>query len=152
MGLARVYVDSARYHYAIDPIIHQALDEAAALGRMRTKLADEATVLYAAEDAGEIVGLLELQLLPPPPAGSMLRPASAARVGVAVREDRRRGGVGTALMRFAERWAVEHSLSTMILDMSDANNGALRFYERLGYRTYGLMLRKPLDAGPPDGG
>lgn len=116
---------------------------------MRAKL-HEAAELYAAEDSGEIVGLLEVQLVPPSPVGSMVRPVSAASVGLAVREDRRGEGVGTALMRFAEQWAAEHGASSMILDMASANGGALRFYERLGYETYGLMLRKPLEANRPD--
>jgi len=129
--------------------VHQALDEATGIARMRAKL-HEAAELYAAEDSGEIVGLLEVQLVPPSPVGSMVRPVSAASVGLAVREDRRGEGVGTALMRFAEQWAAEHGASSMILDMASANGGALRFYERLGYETYGLMLRKPLEANRPD--
>lgn len=47
-------------------------------------------------------------------------------------------------MQFAERWALDNGCTRMILDMSAANEGALRFYERLGYRTYGLLLKKSL--------
>jgi ribosomal protein S18 acetylase RimI-like enzyme len=48
-------------------------------------------------------------------------------------------------MAFAEDWAREHACAAITLDMSSANDAAGRFYERLGYRVYGLLMRKPID-------
>jgi len=143
-GLAEVYVDSGRHHAGIDPVIHGEPSAAEAMERIRAKFADAANATFVAEEGGEVLGLLEIQLAPPPPPGSILRTPPAAHVGVSVRESRRGRGIGAALMQFAERWAVENGCAMMILDMSSANSGALRFYERLGYQTYGLLLRKVL--------
>jgi GNAT superfamily N-acetyltransferase len=143
-GLAGVYLDSARHHTAIDPSVHQVPEAGEAVERIRAKLRDEAATMFVAEHAGVVIGLLQIELVPPPAPGTILRPIPSAHVGVAVREGQRDRGVGAALMQFAERWALEKGCTTMILDMSAANAGALRFYERLGYRTYGLMLKKSL--------
>lgn len=150
-GLTRIYLDSARHHAAIDPSWHRLPDEDAALAHIQLKLADSASTFFVAEEDGEAIGMLEIRLPPPPLAGSALRPMATARVGIAVREDRRARGIGTSLMRFAERWARGQGCTRMVLDMSSANAGALRFYERLGYRTYGLLLHKTIAAAPVEG-
>ncbi len=147
-GLARIYADTARAFVAIDALGHHVPDPAAVRGRIVVKLSDAALAMFVAEIAGEIVGLLELELVAPLPAGSLLRSDPAVEVGVAVREDRRGGGIGTALMRFAERWATEHERTMLILNTSFANTGAQHLYERLGYEPYGLLMRKSLDRDP----
>lgn len=144
-ALVRVYADGVRHHAAIDPIVHHEPTEAHARARIEGKLADPEKELFAAELDGEVVGILELQRLKPPDPGSILRPIPSAQLGIAVREDRRGQGIGAALMAFAEDWARERDLAAITLDMSSANEAAGRFYERLGYRVYGLLMRKPLD-------
>jgi GNAT superfamily N-acetyltransferase len=143
-GLAEIYIDDGRHHASIDPFFHQVPDIDGALARIRDKLADSTTVLFAAEEDGEIVGLLEVKLASPPPEGAILRRIRTAEVGVAVRENRRNRGLGSALMRFAERWARDNRCKLLLLSASAANAGALRLYQRLGYDTYGLILGKKL--------
>jgi ribosomal protein S18 acetylase RimI-like enzyme len=64
---------------------------------------------------------------------------------LAVKEDARRMGIGRALMRAGEAWARERGLPVLSLDMWSTNQGALAFYERLGYRPESLRLMKALD-------
>ncbi len=45
-------------------------------------------------------------------------------------------------MTAAEARARELGAEQIVLDMSAANSGALRFYERLGYGRHGLLLRR----------
>lgn len=149
-GLARVYIDSGRHHAAIDPVLHQVPSEAAARERIRAKLADPGEVVFVAETTdGQVVGLLQVDEVHDPRPGVIVRPIPSRSVGIAVREDWRNRGVGEALMRHAEIVARDLGADQIILDMSSANDDALRFYGRLGYVTYGLLLRKSLTGREP---
>jgi ribosomal protein S18 acetylase RimI-like enzyme len=141
-ALAEVYIDGGRHHAAIDPELHQVPTPDGAAERIRAKLASTGRTIWAAERDGDVVGLLEVIEVEPPTAGAIVRGRPTASVGIAVREGARGAGIGTELMRFAEGLAREMGCTAIILDMSVANEGALRFYERLGYATYGLLLRK----------
>ena len=52
---------------------------------------------------------------------------------VYVLPDRRNAGIGTALTEAAERLAAARGHDRCSLSTSDANHGAIRLYERLGY-------------------
>ena len=146
--LVAIYVESGRHHATVDPVTHVVPEALAAASRIRAKLADRGLATFVAETEDGVVGLLELQVMPAPPPGSIVRAIPTVRVGLAVREGRRGEGHGTRLMEFAEQWARENGCTTVVLDMAAANEGALRFYERLGYDVYGLMLRKSLGPRP----
>ena len=53
---------------------------------------------------------------------------------LAVDGSRRRGGVGRALMRECERTAKQWGNRELLLEVAQTNVGAIRFYERLGYK------------------
>ncbi len=145
-ALTAIYLDAARHHAAIDPEVHVVPSDGDALTRIRAKLANERLEVFVAVAAGgDAIGMLELERVEPPDTGNMLRAIPNARLGIAVREGRRGEGIGAALMAFAERWAAKHGCDAIVLDMSSSNADALRFYRRLGYRTYGLMLRKAFE-------
>jgi hypothetical protein len=52
---------------------------------------------------------------------------------LAVATDRRRHGVGTALMRACEEWVVARGVPALMLMVRHGNEAAAGFYERLGY-------------------
>ena len=140
----RIYVDSARHHHAIDPVVHQVPDGPLALERIRAKLAEPEMDVFMAERDGEVVGIVELKVVIGGTLGSIMRPIRSAEVGIAVAAYARGGGIGTDLMTFAEQWARDHDCEAMVLDTAAANSGAIRLYERLGYEVYGLQMRKPI--------
>jgi aminoglycoside 6'-N-acetyltransferase len=78
-------------------------------------------------------------------AGGAIRSVRAADIGIVVASAWRGQGIGGALMRAAEAWALEHGATRVVLDMSAANAGARRFYERLGYEVHGLLLDRVID-------
>lgn len=64
------------------------------------------------------------------------------RVGELVVDDSARGrGIGTALMRAAEEWAVQRGARQITL----ATSRAQPFYEALGYRPTATYLKKALE-------
>lgn len=63
-------------------------------------------------------------------------------------------GVGTQLMRRAERWAGRRGFRHLTLETGAANEAARSFYHSRGYREEGIRLTKPIIAtyccGAPD--
>ncbi|MGZ4249800.1 MAG: GNAT family N-acetyltransferase [Solirubrobacteraceae bacterium] len=64
---------------------------------------------------------------------------------LAVIEDARQMGVGSALMRAGEAWARERGLPVLGLDVWASNERARAFYATLGYSAESLCLFKRLD-------
>lgn len=60
-------------------------------------------------------------------------------LSVGVAPDARRRGEGTRLMEAAETTCRERGLSSIRLEVSTKNLGAVEFYRRLGYRTDGVL-------------
>jgi ribosomal protein S18 acetylase RimI-like enzyme len=139
-GLARVFLDSARYHEEIDdlpPLMSPATMEYARTRFARIK-PDDKRGLFVAEVDGEVVGHIEV---------SMRRDDDAGFVGayveeLAVAEAWRGRGVGTRLMAHGEKWAQDNGARSIMLDHLHTNAGAARLYERLGYGRRGILLGK----------
>ena len=99
------------------------------LGLSAEDLAGEAEQIHiAAFEADALVGTV------------LLKPASATVVRLrqmAVAQHRRRTGLGSDLVRFAEQVAVEHAFSTIQLN---ARAAVEPFYAALGYRRVGEVV------------
>jgi GNAT superfamily N-acetyltransferase len=54
-------------------------------------------------------------------------------------------GVGRALMNHVEQWAREKACQEVVLNVFATNDGAIRFYERCGYRADHFRMAKPLN-------
>ncbi|MGH2368105.1 MAG: GNAT family N-acetyltransferase [Chloroflexota bacterium] len=149
-ALTDVYISSARHHAALDPEYYAVPDREAVVAHLKAALGgedDTGAVRRVAEVDGIVVGSAMVELRSASSA-SMLRPALAASVGVAVLGDRRGARIGSRLMEAAENWAREHGATLMTLDALAANVDALRFYERHGYQRRGVLLAKPIDPAP----
>jgi L-phenylalanine/L-methionine N-acetyltransferase len=83
--------------------------------------------VLVAEDGDEIVGRLSIVRDSHPAC------AHVADVGIMVARDRRRRGVGKALLRAAEQWARGAGIRKIELHVFPYNDAALRLYESAGY-------------------
>ena len=144
--IADIYVAMARYHAALDPAEYRVPDHAAVVTRFRSELeaADDVDLHLVAEVEGIVVGQLDAFMRPLPSEGSMRMPRRGALIGIAVDEDWRGRGIGTALLHAAEDWARDRGFDTLELDVADPNRDARRLYERLGYGLVAHTLVKPL--------
>lgn len=95
-------------------------------------IADEPEAVDPATTPPMFVPLIELENLAP---GTWYVNA------IATFPEARGLGIGSQLMRWAERRAVELGLRGVSLIVSDANRGARRLYERLGYQE---TARRPM--------
>jgi len=59
---------------------------------------------------------------------------------LAVRENERKRGIGRALMRACEEWAVAHGVPKLQLMVRAGNEAVLTFYERLGYEANDVVV------------
>ena len=100
-------------------------------------------VVLGAWDAGRLLGTVSLLLDCPPN-----QPHRAEIAKMFTRIDRRGRGIGSALIREAERIATECRRTLLVLDTAE-DGGAAKFYERLGYRLTGAI---PDYALKPQGG
>ncbi|HIK07471.1 MAG TPA: GNAT family N-acetyltransferase [Trichormus sp. M33_DOE_039] len=58
--------------------------------------------------------------------------------------EHRRQGVGTALMRYVENWAMQRGDRQIGLQVFQSNQPALNLYNQLGYQTQSLWMLKQL--------
>ncbi|WP_424950708.1 GNAT family N-acetyltransferase [Deinococcus sp.] len=100
-------------------------------------------IVLGAWDAGVLVGTVTLHLDCPPN-----QPHRAEIAKMMTRREWRGGGVASALMREAERLAVQHARTLLTLDTA-SDGGASGLYERLGFTFAGEI---PDYALKPHGG
>src|SRR5216683_7049123 len=129
------------------PDIHEALSEilvetVANGGSLAAAARGERIVLGAFDDEN-LIGTVTLLLDCPPN-----QPHRAEIAKMMTRISHRGRGVATALMRAAERMAVERKRTLLVLDTA-ADGGASGLYERLGFQLAGVI---PDYAFKPHGG
>jgi len=143
-GLSSVYLDSERYHTAIDdqpPLTPPRELDYARQRFAAMSIGDPERLLLVADADGEVVGHVEAR---------MQRDEPAHFVGVyvdelAVAEAWRGRGVGTLLMAAVEKWARDKGALSIALDHFHTNAGARRLYDRLGFRVRSVVMAKRLD-------
>ena len=92
--------------------------------------ADPAHLLVVVEADGEVIGTLQLSVLPSLPHRGALR---GQLEGVHVRADHRGGGLGAALVGWAVDEARRRGCTLVQLTSQKRRVDAHRFYERLGF-------------------
>lgn len=62
-----------------------------------------------------------------------------------VRQDRRRQGIGRALLETAERWLAQQGARRVRLETAVENQAVVTFWQRMGYETLGVLRGYYLD-------
>jgi GNAT superfamily N-acetyltransferase len=142
--LIEIYLDTARHHAAIDPEVFHVPDRDAIEQRLLRRIEGRGVTgeYVAAMLDGTMVGSASIDIADPPSPGNMARPVPTAEFGVSVVEGWRGHGIGRALIEHLERWATDHGVERIILNVSDANEGAIRLYHSMGYRDYDRAMLK----------
>ncbi len=120
--------DIARWVAATPLWQRYGVTEASIAERLAGRLASGASI-FVAERAGTVLGFVWLV-----ERGAFSRSAYIQLIGV--RPETRGGGVGRALMEFAEAHVQSHDIFLLV---SDFNLDAQRLYARLGYRQVGEL-------------
>jgi GNAT superfamily N-acetyltransferase len=117
-------------HVAHTPEVYRTPDPGEVGGWFREQLASETREVWLLGDLGYLV--IELHDRAQTPFSHRRRVLRVDQISV--RGDRRRSGVGRALMELAQQRATELGCSRVVLDVADFNEGALAFYAALGFR------------------
>jgi diamine N-acetyltransferase len=135
-GLCAVFAEVHALHCAALPQIFRAPDGPTLPAEFVAEIiTDPGAALLVAEHDTQIVGLLIVKLHEAPDR-PVLAPRRYAMIhDLAVRSERRRAGVGRALMECAQQWARAQGVSEVELTVWEFNIAAIRFYESLGYAT-----------------
>ena len=143
-ALIDLYLVSAHHHARIDPSAYRVPERSAAATRLRRRVEgqDDRSAFVAAVADGRIVGSATMDIEDRPHPGSMLVPLRVGEFGVSVAEAWRGQGIGSALIRHLEAWAVANGAERIILDVSESNSEAIRLYRALGYVGSQRIMRK----------
>jgi GNAT superfamily N-acetyltransferase len=109
-------------------------------------LADANAALLVAERGCVVLGYVHLALREAENV-PVLRPRRYVKIrDLAVAGKYQKSGVGSALMKAAERWASERGIDTIELNVWEFNRGASAFYQKLGYVTSSRYMWKHIQA------
>ena len=100
------------------------------------------TVLVAETPSGEVIAAVTVHLFQ---ALHTTEP-TAWLTAVVVEENARGQGVGTAIVEYAERWAIQHGAHKISLTSATRRQRAHQFYKDHGYEQTGVRLAKDLAA------
>lgn len=107
-------------------------------------LADDHFEFLVAEDAGRVVGFLQAHIVDARRAPNLVDRQTLFIDVLLVTEDSRKSGAGKALMDGAHAWGRLRSATDVELNVYEFNEGALAFYDRLGYVTSSRRLWRDL--------
>lgn len=92
---------------------------------------DERSVMYVAEQNGEMIGSASLNGMP-------RRMKHRAELGISVVKKEWNKGVGTALLQEIIRYAKNNQIEIINLDVRADNMSAIHLYEKFGFRKIGI--------------
>jgi len=101
------------------------------------------SAVLVADSGAQLIGVAAVLMRSAPDFAVFVRQSWAVLDNIAVANSWRRRGVGTALIRDAERWAVAHGAKWLELGVYEFNDDARAFYGALGYGPVSTKLRKP---------
>jgi ribosomal protein S18 acetylase RimI-like enzyme len=146
-ALARAWTDAGRFYEQRDPESFQIPAGDGLQSWLQAALHGDGVTLVA-ELGGAVAGFVAARLLEPE-AGArfqLQRELTQRRLmieALAVIEDQRHHGVGTALVRAAEAWGRDRGAAVILVDANWSTGVAEGFYARaLGYERRALRLRK----------
>ena len=123
--------------FAVEPDF--SINQARQIAGLRMQLEDPArSVVLKAMDAGQVVGMLTVQLVASTAQGTW----SGLMEDVVVASSHRGRGVGKALVKAGEVWAVSKGATRMQLLVDNKNTPAISFYDQLDYESTRMICRR----------
>jgi GNAT superfamily N-acetyltransferase len=108
-------------------------------------LGDPTQAIFVAWEEDQAAGYIHLLQYEAPPI-PILNPRRCTVVDtVVVSKKFKRKGIGRALMAIGESWARQHGMSFIELGVYEFNQGAIQFYEELGFEVLSRKMRKKID-------
>jgi ribosomal protein S18 acetylase RimI-like enzyme len=135
-GIARTYLESARYHADLDPERYSVPASETILERYRERTQHPATggqsITIVAEVDDEIVGFIDVGLEQSP--DLMHRDITYCHIAeIAVSHRHQNRGIGGLLIQAAEDWGRKMGAAFASLEFHNENKRASALYQKMGY-------------------
>lgn len=144
---------NALYRHSYD-LLHQNIPESFKAttekvlwrGTFINDIEDEKSLVIVAEIEGKVVGQLYAYVddFDETPLATACHRVEIGEISVLPKYKRQ--GIGTMLMKEAERWARKKKIVDLSVLTYDYNKEAIKFYEQNGYKKYSIKLEKKLDS------
>lgn len=144
-GMIRLLGQVGQVHHEIRPDIFRAgalkYDEKA----LEALLREENKPIFIGEDGGQVLGYCFCVLKDYRGSGVQTDRVELYIDDLCVEEAARGQGVATALYRYVKAFAREIGCSHISLNVWCGNDGAQRFYEKMGLKPRHIMMEQPLE-------
>ena len=151
--LCEIYYDFHEFHVRAVPTHLRSLGDRAQWDRSSLReslhkiIQGADSEVFVAEAEGQLAGLVEVYVRPDPDEPTLVQYRYAELQSLVVLPPFRRNGIGTRLVRVAQKWAQEKGAAEMRLGVWEFNLAAQEFYETIGFAT--LKRRMVADLSSP---
>ena len=136
LGLCELFAQVDAYHsQAVPHVFRPASGPARTPEYIADILANENSMLFVAESAGQVMGLVQVDIREAPDHPIMMPRRYAKVDDLVVGKEFQRSGIGQSLMRRVHQWTCERGVHEVELNVWEFNQSAIVFYEKLGYKT-----------------
>ena len=142
-GICAVYQELDLLHAEALPTIFRRLDRPATARKfVADAIKKDDAILLVAESEGRIVGVGHVCVRDARDYPMFLPRKYAWVESLAVGRDCQRRGIGRVLMECLHEWAIDKGVVQIELNVWEFNQGAISFYETLGYETASRRMWK----------
>jgi ribosomal protein S18 acetylase RimI-like enzyme len=141
--IARISYQVAKLHDENAPEYFKPIPKEEEMENIREMFDDERIIVFKAVYEGKICGFLFLEMIHRQSKGLQFSKLGNI-LNLGVDEKYRTKGIGTALINFTEQYVRDNGGETLDLCVFAFNTRAIKLYERLGYKTIDVSMRKVL--------
>jgi len=143
--LYAIFSETDQMHQEAYPEIFRKIEDPIAAIEYYKDCIDESNALICIAEENDIVfGALICTLQHSPDIPVLMPRIYACIENITVQKTHRGQGIGSALIYFAQAWAMKKKAASMELTVWEFNNGAAEFYRHLGFSTYRCRMKKDL--------
>ena len=141
--IAQIAYQVAKLHDEALPQYFKPVSKDEQLKNIYDLFKDDRITVFKAVYEEEIRGFLFLEMIHRISKGLMFSKLGCI-LNFGVDENYRNHGIGTLLLHTAEQYVKDHDGEALDLSVFAFNQSAIKFYERLGYKTIDISMRKVL--------
>lgn len=142
-ALTRLWIAITRHHEPLDPLFQLRPGAEAEVRRLlRAFLRDPDAAGFVCEVAGELVGMITVRVDRAPPILQEVRRAEISDLGV--HQDRRRRGIGRALVHAALDWVRSREVERVEVRVASGNAEGQAFWRNEGFADHMDVLHRRL--------
>jgi ribosomal protein S18 acetylase RimI-like enzyme len=146
-SLDPLFTEGDAFHREVLPHIFRRPEGAArAWSYFSSIVNSEEACIFLAQVREQVVGLVQVLVRETPDIPLLVPRRYAVVDNIVVARGWRHSGIGKALMERAQNWAVKKGVTQIELNVWAFNQGAVAFYEHLGYKVVSQRMWKELSA------